>query len=194
MDDKLTLPTITGLAINPAAWLAKRYLETNDWNLCKKEAIDINLMQIDKTATAIRYLSYTIKLLKILDENELQLLATQKADAQRAILWLAFCRTYPLVGKFADTVINQKFNQHDFHLSFGEWNEFLSRESNEHQEIEDIGKFSRVKAKSVLFGNLRCIGYLSSSYELQDAMLTKEVISVIGDDIRFFPCITRGIK
>ena len=194
MNDKLSLPTISGLAINPAAWLAKRYLETNDWILCKREAMDINLMQIDKTASAARFLAYTIKLLKILDDSELELLATKNADIQRAIMWLALCRTYPLVGKFADTVINQKFNLHDFYLSFGEWNEFLSRESYEHQELEEIGKSSREKAKSVLFGNLRNIGYLSSSNELQDAMLTKEIISVIGNDVRYFPCITGGIR
>ena len=110
--------------------------------------------QIEKIASAERYLAYTIKLLKELTDKEQALLSDSDISSQRALMWLAFCRTYPLIGKFADTVINQKFNHHDFILSTGDWNEFLSRESHEHQEIEDIGKASRAKAKSVLFGNL----------------------------------------
>ena len=187
MTDKLSLPTISGLAINPASWLAKRYLETKEWELCRSEATENNLMKIEKTASSARYLVYTMKLLRTLDDKELELLAFQNADTQRAMMWLAFCRTYLLVGKFADTVLNQKFNRHDFHLSIGEWNEFLSRESHEHQEIEDIGKASRAKARSVLFGNLRNVGYLSSSNELKEAALSKEVVSLIGSDIRYFP-------
>ena len=187
MNDKLTLPTISGLAINPASWLAKRYLETKDWEQCRKEAIEDNLMKIEKTASSARYLAYTMKLLRTLGDKELESLASHNADTQRAMMWLAFCRTYPLIGKFADTVINQKFKQHDFHLSAGDWNEFLSRESYEHQEIEDIGKASRLKAKSVLFGNLKSLGYLSSSNEMKEATISKEVASLIGSDICYFP-------
>ena len=194
MNDKLSLPTISGLAINPASWLAKRYLETKDWEPCRKEAMENNLMKIEKIASASRYLGYTLKLLRTLDNKELELLALQNSDTQRAMMWLAFCRTYLLIGKFADTVINQKFMQHDFHLSPGEWNEFLSRESHEHQEIEDIGKASRTKARSVLFGNLKSIGYLSSSNELKEAIIAEDVISVIGADMRFFPCIAGGSR
>lgn len=187
MSANLTLPTISGLAINQASWLAKRYIESGDWNQCRKEAMDENLMQIEKTASAERYLAYTIKLLKELTSDELSLLSDGNAETRRALMWLAFCRAYPLVGKFSDTVINQKFNQHDFTLSTGDWNEFLSRESHEHQEIEDIGKTSRAKAKSVLFGNLRSVGFLSSSNEIKDAMLSREMLTVIGSDVRYFP-------
>ena len=109
MNDKLTLPTISGLAINPALWLAKRYLETKDWEQCRKEAIEDNLMKIEKTASSARYLAYTMKLLRTLGDKELESLASHNAVTQRAMMWLAFCRTYPLIGKFADTVINQKF-------------------------------------------------------------------------------------
>lgn len=187
MNDRFSLPTISGLAINPASWLAKRYLETEDWEPCRKGAMDNNLMKIEKTASAARYLAYTIKLLKELTEEELSLLSDSDIASQRALMWLAFCRTYPLIGKFSDTVINQKFSHHDFFLSTGDWNEFLSRESSEHQEIEDIGKASRAKAKSVLFGNLRNVGYLSSSNELKEAALSGDVASLIGSDIRYFP-------
>lgn len=183
----LSLPTISGLAINQASWLAKRYIESGDWNLCRKEAMDCNLMQIEKTASAERYLAYTVKLLKKLTKDEITLFSDGNAEIRRALMWLAFCRAYPLIGKFADTVINQKFNQHDFTLSTGDWNEFLSRESHEHQEIEDIGKTSRAKAKSVLFGDLRNVGYLSSSNEIKEAMIPREMAAVIGQDIRYFP-------
>lgn len=187
MSANLTLPTISGLAINQASWLAKRYIESGDWNQCRKEAMDENLMQIEKTASAERYLAYTIKLLKELTSDELSLLSDGNAETRRALMWLAFCRAFPLIGKFSDTVINQKFNQHDFTLNTGDWNEFLSRESHEHHEIEDIGKASRAKARSVLFGNLRNVGYLSSSSELKEAAFSREVASLIGSDIRYFP-------
>ena len=187
MSANLTLPTISGLAINQASWLAKRYIESGDWNQCRKEAMDENLMQIEKTASAERYLAYTIKLLKKLTKDELSLLSDGSAEIRRALMWLAFCRDYPLIGKFSNTVINQKFNHHDFTLSTGDWNEFLSRESHEHQEIEDIGKTSRAKARSVLFGNLRSVGFLSSSNEIKEATLSREMVAVIGSDVRYFP-------
>lgn len=187
MNVALSLPTISGLTINQAVWLAKKYIECNDWNLCRKEAMDDNIMQIEKIASAERYLAYTTKLLKELTKEELALLADSDTSNQRNLMWLAFCRAYPLIGKFADTIINQKFNNHDFSLSTGDWNEFLSRESHEHQEIEDIGKASRTKAKTVLFSNLRSAGYLSSSNELKEAAVSKELAALIGQDIRYFP-------
>ena len=150
MNDKLSLPTISGLAINPAAWLAKKHKECNDWNLCRKEAMENNLMQIEKIASAERYLAYTIKLLKELTEEELSLLSDSDSSSQRGLMWLVFCRTYPLIGKFSATVINQKFNHHDFFLSTGDWNEFLSRESSEHQEIRHLD-FSTVSPFQVKF-------------------------------------------
>lgn len=187
MNVAISLPTISGLAINQAVWLAKKHIECNDWKLCRKEAMDDNIMQIEKIASAERYLAYTIKLLKEFTKEELALLADGDTSNQRNLMWLAFCRTYPLIGKFADTVINQKFNNHDFSLFTGDWNEFLSRESHGHQEIEDIGKASRTKAKTVLFGNLRNTGYLSSSNELKEADVSKEMATLIGHDIRYFP-------
>ena len=194
MNDRLSLPTISGLAINPASYLANRYLETKDWITCRDEAIKNNIMKIDKTASSVRYISYTTKLLKTLTNEELQLLASSVADTKRSMMWLAFCLTYPLVGKFADTVINQKFIHHDFTLTSGDWNEFLSRESYEHHAIEDIGKATRVKARSVLFGNLKSVGYLSSSNEIKEAILAEEVISILGENLRFFPYYAGGAK
>ncbi len=187
MNNKISLPTISGLAINPASWLAKRYLEIKNFESCRREAMENNLMKIEKRASSARYLAYIMKLLRTLDDRELELLASSNANTQRAMMWLAFCRTYPIMGKFADTVINQKFNHYDFSLCTSDWNEFLSRESQEHQEIEDIGKASRAKAKSVLFGNLRNVGYLSSSNAIKGAMLPNEMVKMIGSDIRYFP-------
>ena len=189
MSQKLSLPTISGLEIKQATWLAKKYIECHDWLACSKEAMNDNLMQIEKTASAKRYLSYTIKLLKELTSEELLSFNSSGVEMKKAFMWLAFCRTYPLVGKFASSVINQKFSSHDFSLSFGDWNEFLSRESLEHHEIEDIGKSSRIKAQSVLFGNLRSVGYLSSSNELKEATLSKEMLSLIGHDIHYYPVL-----
>ena len=80
MNDKLSLPTISGLAINPAAWLAKKNIESCDWNLCRKEAVDHNLMQIEKMASAERYIAYTVKLLKELTKDELALLSDGDAE------------------------------------------------------------------------------------------------------------------
>lgn len=186
MNKKLSLPTISGLEIKQATWLAKKYNECKDWTVCSREAMDGNLMQIEKTASAKRYLAYSVKLLKEFTKEELLLFISGNVEIKRAFMWLAFCRTYPLVGKFASSVINQKFSSHDFSLSFGDWNEFLSRESLEHHEIEDIGKSSRIKAQSVLFGNLRSVGYLSSSNELKEATLSKEMLSLIGNDIHYY--------
>lgn len=87
MNDRLSLPTISGLAINPASWLAKRYLETKDWEPCRKEAMENNLMKIEKNASAARYLAYTMKLLRSLDDRELQLLSSLSWHAN--MLWLA---------------------------------------------------------------------------------------------------------
>lgn len=187
MSSRLSLPTVSGLETYPASRLTKRYMECGDWNLCRIEALEGNLMRMDKTASAARYIRYIAKLLAMLTNEELILFVDSDMEGQKALLWLAFCRAYPLVGKFADTVINQKFNNHDFSLLPKDWNEFLSRESDEHQELENIGKASRSKARSVIFSNLRSSNYLSSSDTLKEAVIPKEIASTIKQDIRFFP-------
>ena len=93
MNNKISLPTISGLAINPASWLAKRYLEIKNFESCRREAMENNLMKIEKRASSARYLAYIMKLLRTLDDRELELLASSNANTQRAMMWLAFCRT-----------------------------------------------------------------------------------------------------
>lgn len=193
MTTKITLPTIAGLMIGPATKLAHIYSDTKDWKSCKDEALESNLMQIDKIASSKRYLEYTISLLKKLSEKEIEAFTISDSYDQKAFMWIAFCRSYPIITKFAETVINQKFNRNDYNLSFGDWYEFLSQESIEHTEIDDIGKATRVKAKSVLFGNLRSSGYLSSTNTLNEAIISKKTKVIIKKDLVLFPIFWRNM-
>lgn len=191
MSKGVYLPTTSGLMAQPAAKIAARFLQTGDWKACREMALKENLMQAEKRATASNYVAYAIKLLKTLTPHELELLSRCGPESARALMWLGLCRAYPLVGKFAKTVINGKFNRRDFHLDAGDWREFLSREGYERQEVEDIPKSTRAKARSVVFGNLKSAGYLSSLNELKDAALEASVAAAIGDDIGFFPVFIR---
>lgn len=192
MRSGINLPTISGLMIPQAEKIAELYLQSKDWNECRKEAIEKNIMQIDKTASSKRYVSYVISLLRRLSEEEIMILAGDSQEDRKAMMWLSFCRAYPLIGEFASTVIHQKFISHEFSLTPNDWSEFLAGKAQENEGIDEIGKATRTKAKTVIFTNLRQAELLSSSNELKEARLSEDAMKAIKKDLAFFPSFTTG--
>ena len=97
-----------------------------------------------------------------------------------------------MVGLFSSEEMHQKFLSHDKTLSFSDWNEFLSRKANENDSIDNIGKETRKKARSVIFANLHQAGFLSSSNELKEADISEDAKRIIGKDIVFLPILSLG--
>ena len=151
MIEKISLPTISGLMLPQSIKIVRLFVECNNWAEVKAKAVETNVMQIDKLASSSRYISYIIKHLKNLTLEEIQFVDGAGIEDQRTLLWIAFCRTFPIVGLFASEVVHQKFLSYEKTLSFSDWNEFLSRKANENDSIDNIGKETRKKARSVIF-------------------------------------------
>lgn len=192
MIEKISLPTISGLMLPQSIKIVRLFVECNNWAEVKAKAVETNVMQIDKLASSSRYISYIIKNLKNLTLEEIQFFDGAGIEDQRTLLWIAFCRTFPIVGLFASEVVHQKFLSYEKTLSFSDWNEFLSRKANENDSIDNIGKETRKKAKSVIFTNLHQAGFLSSSNELKAADISEDAKKIIGKDIVFLPILSIG--
>lgn len=192
MIENISLPTLSGLMVNQAVKITTIYQESGDWQKCRQEVLERNIMQIDKESSSRRYVAYVIKMLKMLSDEELRLLIGSSLEDQKAIMWLAFCRSYPLVGLFAAEVVREKFLSRDYSLSISDWNEFLARKAQENDSIDNIGKETRRHARSVVMGNLRQAGLLSSSNELKAAEISEDVKKTIGKDLVFYPILSSG--
>ena len=192
MIEKISLPTISGLMLPQSVKIVRLFVECNNWAEVKAKAIETNVMQIDKIASSSRYVSYIIKNLKNLTQEEIHFFDGAGIEDQRALLWVVFCRTFPMVGLFSSEEMHQKFISHDKTLSFSDWNEFLSRKANENDSIDNIGKETRKKARSVIFANLHQAGFLSSSNELKEADISEDAKRIIGKDIVFLPILSLG--
>lgn len=185
---KNNLPTVSlGLMIPQAVKVAQIYLECNDWVKTKEKSIELNIMQVDRLATASRYVLHAIRILQNLGIEGIKHLSIAEIEDQRALLWLAFCRTYPLVGLFASDVIHQRFLTNNRYLYLRDWDAFLSRQADEDNTIDNIGKSTRDKARSVIFSNLRQACFLSSSNELKGAEISEDALRIIGKEIIYFP-------
>lgn len=184
-----TLPTVSGLRVNIAHQLSALYLENRDWNYCSKYAVVNNLFQMNKEASSKRYSAYLIKNLKSLEIDELSVLAGESVDDQNAVMWLAFCRTFPLVGKFAEEKLGPFYREKHFHIDIKDWNEFFLDMVDEYPYLSEIGEATLRKSRVVIFHNLRETEYLSSSSELNEAVISEELKNILRNDLKYYPIV-----
>lgn len=186
--NKVLLPTVTGLRSYQASIMAKKYLETEDWEEVRLSSNNDNIFDASRSSTSNRYVHNMIKLMKNLNKDQLEVIATGEEKDRLTFLWLGFCLAYSIVGEFTSTVLCKKVMNKNFKLKAEDLWEFIADKAIEHEDLADISKAVRSKFKCVVFYNLRDAGYLNSVDEIQYARLSKEARDLIDDEyICFFP-------
>jgi len=109
--------TAASLSVSESVNIAEVYLKYRDWNETKKNIRENNLLQSRTNSRTTRVLAELIPRLKLLSDDQLNLLVDGSLPEQKYLLWFAICKTYGLIKEFAVEVLREKFLSRNWHES-----------------------------------------------------------------------------
>lgn len=171
--------------------LARTYLDKGSWDAVKASVLDDNLLQLNTVANRKRVGAELIKRLKTLSAEELEYLASCSGDDLSAIVWVAFCRTYPFIREFSSELIVERFAKMKPDVTKEVYQAFVEDKMYEHPELAKLTDASREKVKTRVFGMARDCGLLDRSGTITPIYPSLPFVSLIkradSDDLSLFP-------
>ncbi|MCP2174790.1 DUF1819 family protein [Williamsia maris] len=183
--------TTGGLLAHEAAVLAPVYAKVRDWVKVRDLAVDENLLQARTVSTGVRRVRETVKRLSVLSDREVETLAEITASERSHLMWAAACRRYDLIGEFAEEILRERFLTLAGTVSYEDYDSFYRAKAMWHEELTTVTDQSYKKLRQVLFRMMVEAGLLTSTGEIEPALLSARVAALITQrtpgDIRFFP-------
>ena len=97
----------------------------------RKQAIEENVLSIRTRSANSRVVSEVLKRLSALTETEIHYLADDDTPAsdRQALMWVAMCRYYALVGEFANEVLRERYLMGFSTLTKDDYDRFIQAQS-----------------------------------------------------------------
>jgi hypothetical protein len=183
--------TVGGLFLNEALAAAMAHDRLGDWTQAQEEIQAGAAVGFRKTSSMHRAAREVVTRLKQLTEAELALLRRGTREEQAALLWLAICRTYRLVGEFAVEVLQERFLSLRPELEPEAFGRFIEAKAEWQKELATLKPSTRQKLQQVLFRILREAGLWSREGQIQRMPLSKRLLATLGErnasELAFFP-------
>ena len=74
---------------------------------------------------------------------------------REALMWIAMCRYYAIVGEFAGEVLKKHYLTGNTHLDFEDYDRFIADKATWHPELETVSEGTAKKLRSNLFKAMR---------------------------------------
>ena len=166
-------------------------LYSGNWDDVFNQALEQNTLQTRVVSTAKRVLREIIGRLRMLTEEELELLQQGSASEQKYLLWLSVCRRYIFIHEFASEVIRERYLTLKHDLPNEEFEVFYNAKEQWHEELEKLAESTRNKLRTVLYRILREADIIDTNKLILPAILTDEFISAIAkqdtNNLMIFP-------
>lgn len=150
-----------------------------------------NLLQARTVASGHRLTREVVQRLAVLTYDEIELLIDATASQRAHLLWAAACRSYNLIGEFAEEVLREKFVLLASTLAYQDFDSFVRSKALWHVELAEIKDSTFRKLRSNIFKMLQEAELMSEAGHIVPAVLSERVVSVLGarapSDLRFFP-------
>lgn len=156
-------------------------------------AVAENVLQIRTHAAGVRIVNEVIKRLSALTMGELRCIAD--ADMlqpdRRALMWVAMCRYYALVGEFAQEVLREHFLIGTTTITYGDYEHFMLGKAMWHPEIDDLSTSTSAKLRSNVFKAMAEAGLVNRTDDtIIPSLLSREVAGILmrrPESFGFFP-------
>lgn len=183
--------TSGGLLVREADVIVAEYLRTRDWAAVRQVVVDQNLLQTRTRSSSVRVARETIQRLRVLDEEELEILADASPTERCHLMWAAACRRYDLIGEFAEEVVRERFLLMTPTVYAEEFERFMASKTLWHPELDDLKPSTRDELRKSLFLMLNRAGLRTNDGAIVPAVISERVHAVLAasepSDIRFFP-------
>lgn len=161
--------------------------------LVRQQALDDNVLYIRTQSANVRMVSEVLKRLSTLSDQEIQFLADPDtmADDYRALMWVAMCRYYALVGQFAHEVLRDHYLLGMTTVTRNDYDRFILDKAMWHQELEELSSTTAAKLRSNLFKAMMEAGLIEQhSDTLLPSLLSRSVTGILEkrpESFLYFP-------
>lgn len=174
--------TTGGLFFNESLVVAELYNDIHEWQETRDKVLSENLLQARTESSAKRRAREICSRLKLLTEDQLQLLISGSPQEQQYLLWIAVCKRYSFIREFMVEVVREKYLRIDLHLQQHDYEIFFENKAEWHEELEQFRNSTRAKLKQVLFKIMREAEVISQEDMIIPGLLTEQLTKVLAAD------------
>lgn len=183
--------TAGGLLLSESVKVAEIYIHEQNWDKLRQRILDENILQARAYSTLKRLCPEICSRLKLLNDDELQILVNGSRQEQLNILWLAICRRHRFIYDFAVEVVREKYLRLDTEVRQEDYDIFFNTKADWHHEMDELSDSTRSKLRQVVFKMLREAELLDKNGMINPGMLTSRLAKTIArhsnEDLTIFP-------
>lgn len=181
-----------GLMLNESVEVARLHVPQEPWEDTIRRALEQGTTTLPKAASNRRTLREISNRLLTLTDAERAFLIDQADRADRqALLWLATCRAYRFIREFAVEVIRERYWSYQYDLPLESFDILLDAKAEWDDGLASLTSSTRLKLRQVLFRIMREASIISQDGQIQAALLSSQLKSMIEDrepgDLAVFP-------
>ena len=171
-----------GLLLNESVEVARLHVTDEPWEDTIRRAMEEGTTALPKAASNRRTLREISNRLLTLTDAERGFLIEQADRADRqALLWLATCRAYRFIREFAAEVIRERYLSYQYDLPLESFDILLEAKAEWDENLASLTSSTRLKLRQVLFRILREAGIISQGGQIQAALLSSQLRSMIEE-------------
>jgi len=174
--------TSAGLMVRESLILTQTFKSVQDWVQVKRQVFEQNLLQSTKPSSAKRNIRELSDRLKMLTDQQTELLLDGSHAEQLQMLWLATVKTYRFLHEFAEEVVREKFLRLDYQLGYGDFDGFFNSKAEWDDDLEGLSESTRKKVRQVVFRMLREAEILTGAGMIVPSLFSAEAARVIRED------------
>lgn len=168
--------------------VAQQFNDLKDWARVKQTVIDDNVLQTRASRTSSIIYNEIHRRLKLLSENQVEVIAQDHPPDVRQLVWIAICKQYPFIGEFALEVLASASASRRYEITYDDYGYFFNAKAEWHPELEQVSDKTRSNARQMLFQMMRQCELLNESDELIPQMLSAAVQECSPEsDLAFIP-------
>ena len=168
-----------GLLLQEANLVVSMFDPHIESSIVARRIADSKVLGQRTQATGSRVSSELVKRFSNLTEDEINYFKSAYSEDQTALLWIAACRTYKLLGEFATLVVRDKFLSLSTLLEAYDFESFLRQRALWSEEISQLTESTQYKLRQSTFLMLREVGILSSENVIHERELSSSLLEVI---------------
>ncbi|OZG60569.1 hypothetical protein BLEM_1765 [Bifidobacterium lemurum] len=159
----------------------------------RQRAVDENVLSIRTYSASVRTVREVIKRLSALTWQELRHLADEDSPLpdRQALMWVAMCRYYAIVGEFANEVLREHYLLGKATVTHDDYDRFMLDKSLWHPEVDDLSSATIAKLRSNVFKAMFEADLLCKEDDtIRPSLLSREMTSILmrrADSFDFFP-------
>ena len=172
--------------------IAGVYVELQDWEQTKKQALQENLIQKRSYSSIKRHVLELIKRLKNLSSTQIEQLLTGNDHEQKLILWLAICKTYPFLREFAQEILNEHYHGFNNRINAADVRAFFDAKAVTFPKLQELSIETQKKVISETMTLLRQAELISAKNEIIPLFMTASLEACLSEEDeeyrRIYPC------